>query len=113
MIATQNDLSPLHNAPTFPPDPIFGLTKQYLADRSPNKVLLGGGTYRDENGQPWVLPSVRLAEDAIRGCGHEHLPIAGLQSFRDRAVELILHGTKAINDKRVWIIYASYRELKY
>ncbi len=101
MGSIQTELSLLQKAPLFPPDPIFGLTKQYLADGSPNKILLGGGTYRDEKGQPWVLPSVGLAEEAVRGSGHEHLPIAGLQSFRDRAAELILHGTQALKGGRV------------
>lgn len=29
------------------------------------KVNLGIGAYRDENGKPWILPSVREAEKII------------------------------------------------
>lgn len=29
------------------------------------KVNLGIGAYRDENGKPWILPSVRAAEKII------------------------------------------------
>ncbi|KAL4750352.1 hypothetical protein BDW72DRAFT_203990 [Aspergillus terricola var. indicus] len=45
-------------APYIPPDAIFALTAEYNADPSPVKVNLGQGTYRDNHGLPWVLPSV-------------------------------------------------------
>ncbi len=89
------------NAEYIPPDAIFDLTRRYLADTDPNKINLGQGTYRDENGKPWVLPSVRMAKDKLGDCGHEYLPIAGLKSFRDEAVKLAFHGTKAFEDERV------------
>ena len=80
---------------------IFEFTKNYLTDTDPNKVNLGQGTYRDENGKPWVLPSVRMAKQAIAGCGHEYLPIAGLGTFREKACELVFRGTKALHEDRV------------
>jgi len=42
-----------------PADTAFGLMADYDADLHPNKVCLVAGAYRDENGSPWVLPSVR------------------------------------------------------
>ncbi|EEU33611.1 uncharacterized protein NECHADRAFT_10996, partial [Fusarium vanettenii 77-13-4] len=72
----------------IPPDPIFEVTKRFNADKSPNKVNLGQGTYRDENAKPWILPSVRAAEKLIGQAGHEYLPIEGLQSFRDEATKI-------------------------
>lgn len=45
--------------PIAPADTAFGLMAEYDADQHPNKVSLIAGAYRDENGQPWVLPSVR------------------------------------------------------
>ena len=42
-----------------PPDPILGLTEAYKKDQNPNKVNLGAGAYRDDNGKPFVLPSVK------------------------------------------------------
>lgn len=42
-----------------PPDAILGLTEAYKKDQNPNKVNLGVGAYRDDNGKPFVLPSVR------------------------------------------------------
>ena len=95
--------SAFDNAAFIPPDAIFDLTRRYLADPDQNKVNLGQGTYRDENGKPWVLPSVRLAEDKIGDCGHEYLPIAGLKEFREEAVKLCLGGTQAFKEGRVSI----------
>lgn len=44
--------------PIAPPDVAFGLMAKYDTDAHPNKVSLIAGAYRDENGSPWVLPSV-------------------------------------------------------
>ncbi|KAE8147855.1 pyridoxal phosphate-dependent transferase [Aspergillus avenaceus] len=79
-------------APYIPPDAIFALTAEYNADSCPQKVNLGQGTYRDENGQPWVLPSVQKARDTLlsQGLYHEYLPILGLESFRNEAAKVAL-----------------------
>lgn len=68
----------------IPSDAIFALTAQYFKDPFPNKVNLGQGTYRDEHGQPWVLPSVKRARRILEegGLNHEYLPILGLPDFR-------------------------------
>lgn len=88
-------------APYIQPDAIFELTKRFEEDNSPQKVNLGQGTYRDENGDPWVLPSVRAAKEALGSVGHEYLPIRGLQKFCDRASKLVLHDTSALRENRV------------
>lgn len=56
-----------------PKDPILGVTEAFNADTHPEKVSVGVGAYRDDNGKPWVLPSVREAESRIinRGMNHE------------------------------------------
>lgn len=41
-----------------PPDAILGITEAFKRDTNPKKINLGAGTYRDDNGQPYVLPSV-------------------------------------------------------
>lgn len=41
-----------------PPDAILGVTEAYKRDTNPKKVNLGVGAYRDDNGKPYVLPSV-------------------------------------------------------
>ena len=41
-----------------PPDAILGVTEAWRKDTNPKKMNLGVGAYRDDNGQPYVLPSV-------------------------------------------------------
>ena len=48
-----------------PPDPILGVTENFKKDSNPNKMNLGVGAYRDDEGKPFVLPSVRAAENKI------------------------------------------------
>ncbi|XP_021893856.1 aspartate aminotransferase, mitochondrial-like, partial [Carica papaya] len=48
-------------------DPIVGVTETFLADSSPNKINLGVGAYRDDDGKPVVLQCVREAEARIAG----------------------------------------------
>lgn len=89
----------------IPPDAIFALTAQYNSDPFPKKVNLGQGTYRDENGKPWVLPSVQKSRQMLlsQGLNHEYLPILGLADFRDSAAELALGPELfAAKRERVW-----------
>lgn len=97
-------VSVFQNTAYIPPDAIFEVTRDFLTDLNPKKVNLGQGTYRDENGKPWVLPAVQMAKEAVASCGHEYLPILGLKTFQDGAVKLIFHETKALFEGRVWII---------
>lgn len=41
-----------------PPDVILGVTEAFKKDSSPKKINLGVGAYRDDNGKPFLLPSV-------------------------------------------------------
>lgn len=81
-----------NQAEFIPPDAIFALTAQYQADQFPQKVNLGQGTYRDDEGKPWVLPSVNKARESLltKGLQHEYLPILGLQSFREETAKIVL-----------------------
>ncbi|KAJ1658938.1 Aspartate aminotransferase, cytoplasmic [Dispira simplex] len=80
------------NVPLAPPDAILNLSTLYKADESTEKVDLGVGAYRDNEGKPWVLPVVRKAEEIIfqNRPEHEYLPIAGLASFTSSAAALLL-----------------------
>lgn len=51
--------------PMAPPDPIIGVNTAFLADQDPNKVSLGVGAYRDDNGKPYIFPVVRKVETEI------------------------------------------------
>lgn len=41
-----------------PPDAILGVTEAFKRDNNPQKINLGVGAYRDDNGKPFVLPSI-------------------------------------------------------
>ncbi|KAN0060402.1 aspartate transaminase aat1 [Thecaphora frezii] len=73
-----------------PPDPILGVTEAFKRDQDPRKINLGVGAYRDENGKPYVLPSVRKAEELIVSAkgDKEYLPITGLADFTKNAAVL-------------------------
>lgn len=46
------------NVEMGPPDPILGVTEAFKKDSNPSKINLGVGAYRDDNGKPFILPSV-------------------------------------------------------
>lgn len=87
------------------PDVQFDVTRRFLADSYPNKINLGQGTYRDGSGQPWVLPSVKLAKESLGEFTHEYLPIRGYKPFIDEAVKLLYHGSSALREDRVRISF--------
>lgn len=77
----------------LPPDPLFGLKARYTADDRANKVDLGIGAYRDNNGKPWILPAVRAAEKKLQeepDYNHEYLGIGGYKPFTLAAARVIL-----------------------
>ncbi len=63
------------------PDPILGLSVAFNKDTHHKKVNLGVGAYRDSKGKPYVLQSVRKAQEKQLGKDLEYAPIEGLQSF--------------------------------
>lgn len=73
-----------------PPDPILGVTEAFKKDTNPKKMNLGVGAYRDDAGKPYVLPSVRKAEEMImsRNLDKEYLPIGGMSDFCSAAARL-------------------------
>lgn len=50
-----------------PPDPIFGLVEAFKNDPRPEKVSLVIGAYRDDNGKPFVLPTVKKVGQCTLG----------------------------------------------
>ncbi|MCV2885372.1 aspartate/tyrosine/aromatic aminotransferase [Aestuariibacter sp. AA17] len=51
--------------PKIPADPILGLSAAYKADPNPNKIDLGVGVYKDENGNTPILDSVIKAQSVL------------------------------------------------
>ncbi|CAD8153035.1 unnamed protein product [Paramecium octaurelia] len=76
--------------PMGPADPILGVAAQFKADPSTTKVNLSIGAYRDNDGKPVVLESVKRAEQIIKEkkLDNEYLPVEGLQSFIDASIKL-------------------------
>jgi aspartate/tyrosine/aromatic aminotransferase len=62
-----------------PADPILGLTEAFNTDANPNKVNLGAGVYKDDQGITPVLDCVKEAERILLGTeqSKSYLPITG------------------------------------
>lgn len=75
-----------------PPDAILGVTEAFKRDTNPKKMNLGVGAYRDDSGKPFVLPSVKKAEELIvsQNLDKEYLPISGSADFCKNAIALAL-----------------------
>jgi aspartate aminotransferase, mitochondrial len=58
-------LSPWSQYEMAPLDPIIGLTESFQSDTFAQKVNVGVGAYRSDNGKPYVLPCVRKAEQRL------------------------------------------------
>ena len=88
-----------------PPDAILGTAIAYKNDTHPQKMNLGVGAYRTDEGAPYVFQSVREVERRIiedPTVNKEYLPIDGLDSFNRLARELILGAdSPAIHENRV------------
>ena len=84
------------NVEAAPPIEVFQLTRDYQADTHPQKVSLGVGAYRTDEGKPWILPCVKTAERLLaerterEEINHEYLPVLGLESFAAAATAMLL-----------------------
>lgn len=103
-----------------PPDPIMGVTEAFKRDPNPQKVNLGVGAYRDNCDKPWVLPSVREAEEIIvsQKLDHEYLPITGLAEFNRAAIRFAFgEDCSALKNGQVCHdlknIYSEFRRLQF
>jgi len=70
----------LGDIPEGPPDAILGIAEAFKSCTDENKVNVCVGAYRDSNGKPWILPSVRKAEESLLAdstANKEYAPIAG------------------------------------
>ncbi|BCS20627.1 putative aspartate aminotransferase [Aspergillus puulaauensis] len=90
VIAGARYASAWSNVPQGPPDAILGITEAFKADSFNEKINLGVGAYRDDQGKPFVLPSVRAAEDKVVASrfDKEYAGITGIPSFTKAAAQL-------------------------
>nr|CAH7745562.1 unnamed protein product [Callosobruchus chinensis] len=74
-----------------PPDPVMGIKKFFNADKSPNKVDLILGAYRDDKGKPIILNCVREAEKRIskKYTDQEYVPMTGIPEFNNLSAQLL------------------------
>ena len=63
----------------------------FVKDDFAQKVNVGVGAYRDDDGKPLVLNSVRKAEQMVLDAemNHEYAPIIGVKSYVDRSLEFV------------------------
>lgn len=80
------------NVKMAPPDPILGVTDAFKRDTNPNKINLGVGAYRDDNGKPYVLECVKKAETFIANqhLDKEYTQITGEPEFCEQSARLLL-----------------------
>lgn len=98
-------ISIFNNVDLLPPDALFNIKNRFTQDQRALKVDLGIGAYRDDNGKPWILPSVRQAEALIQAdpnYNHEYLGIGGLDELTVNAAKLIFgDDSSALSEGRV------------
>jgi aspartate/tyrosine/aromatic aminotransferase len=83
----------LQGTPFAKPNEIYNLNARYASDKDPNRVNLGVGAYKTDDGQPFIFSCVREAEKELLAANtnHEYLPIAGLASFYQAARDMLFH----------------------
>ncbi|KAG0170259.1 aspartate transaminase aat1 [Apophysomyces sp. BC1034] len=105
-LASRAFVSTWNNVPQGPPDAILGVTEAFKKDTDPRKMNLGVGAYRDDNGKPYVLTSVKKAETLLleKNLDKEYAGITGLPDF-NKAAGRLAYGddSSVINENRLAI----------
>eukprot|EP00928_Gymnodinium_smaydae_P062780 TRINITY_DN46564_c0_g1_i1.p2 TRINITY_DN46564_c0_g1~~TRINITY_DN46564_c0_g1_i1.p2 ORF type:complete len:400 (-),score=97.00 TRINITY_DN46564_c0_g1_i1:172-1371(-) len=101
-------MSIFKDVPVAPPDAILGLTQMFKEDTFPQKVNLGVGAYRTEEGKPWILPSVAEAERRVTSDtsgDKEYQPIDGKPEYK-KEVQALIFSDQVINSGTIATIQA-------
>lgn len=92
-----------------PADAILGLTEAFKKEKNPQKVNLGVGVYKDDQGNTPVLDSVKSAERILleKESTKSYLPISG-DAVYGKCVQKLLFGEKSavIKEKRAATVHA-------
>ncbi len=92
-----------------PEDSIFGLTEAFKREKNPQKVNLGVGVYKDNDGGTPILKCVKEAEKLLvtRESSKSYLPISGDPVYAE-CVQKLLFGrdSKVITDGRAATVHA-------
>jgi aspartate aminotransferase len=65
---------------------------KFAANKSPDKINMGVGAYRTDEGKPYIFKAVREAEKIIladTSLNKEYLPIDGLAKFNSLTKDLL------------------------
>ncbi len=92
-----------------PPDSILGLTEEFKKDQNPEKVNLGVGVYKDDEGNTPVLRCVKAAEKKLLETekSKSYLPISGDPAYAAAVQRLILgEGSEVISSARAVTVHA-------
>jgi len=87
------------DVPVAAPDAILSLATNYKEDKFAQKVNLGIGAYRTEQGKPWPLPSVLAAQMEVatdKSEDKEYVPIDGKPEHK-RPVQQLIFSDGAID----------------
>ncbi|WP_438462528.1 amino acid aminotransferase [Marinomonas sp. PE14-40] len=81
------------NIQAAPADPILGLNESFSNETNPNKINLGVGVYKDEQGKTPILQAVKQAEERLLSSetSKSYLSIEGTSQYRE-AVQNLLFG---------------------
>ncbi len=93
--------SPFAHVELAPPDPILGVAEAYRKDTFEGKINVSVGAYRDEDGKPVVLPSVREAQARLldKKLDLEYAGIAGIPDFVRLATEFAYGEGSSVIDR--------------
>ena len=78
--------------PALAPDPILGLSAAFRADTNPNKIDLGVGVYKDEQGNTPIVGAVAQAQNRLleSETSKTYITPQGVQGYIDGMLELLL-----------------------
>lgn len=89
----------------LPADPILGLMAAFRVDTSPQKIDLGVGVYKDEQGNTPVMRAVKTAEARLleSQTSKSYVSPAGSATFNALVASLVLGDslTRTLDDRRV------------
>lgn len=91
-----------------PPDPILGISVKFKADDNPQKIDLGPGIYKDENGHTPILACVKAAEQhrLETEATKTYISSAGSQLFNQKIAQLNLGEHTVIDQNRIRTVSA-------
>lgn len=95
--------------PQLPADPILGLSAAFKDDPNPNKIDLGVGVYKDEQGRTPILSSVAKAQNILleSETSKTYITPQGVQGYIDGMLELMLgKGNPALLANRIAAVQA-------